>query len=121
MQTSKARKILIGACAATLLLGAQAADLPANVSTDRAAVVSRELTKFRAVRMPFNKTGLSARELQMIDKLAKASGYLEEIYWEQSDPQGLKLYRRAQGQGHRGGKEPAALPAHQWQPLQPDR
>jgi hypothetical protein len=89
MKTSTARTILIGACAAALLLGAQAAD----VATD----LSGELAKFREVHMPFNTAGLSARDLQMIDKLAKASGYLEEIYWEQSDPQGLKLYRELKG------------------------
>jgi hypothetical protein len=97
MQTSTTRKILIGACTATLLLGAQAADLPAKVSTDHAAAIAGELAKFREVRMPFNTAALSARERQMIDKLAKASAYLEEIYWEQSDPQGLKLYQELKG------------------------
>ncbi len=105
MQTSMTRQFLIGACAATLLLGAQAADLPAKVSVDHAAAIAGELAKFREVRMPFNTTGLSTRERQMIDKLAKACGYLEEIFWEQSDPQGLKLYRELKGKDTTEAKE----------------
>jgi hypothetical protein len=93
MQASLTRTILLGVCAATLLLGAQAAD----VSADHAADLSGELAKFREVHMPFNAAGLSARERQMIDKLVKACGLLDEIFWEQSDPQGLLLYRQLKG------------------------
>jgi hypothetical protein len=93
MKASITRKILFGACAATLLLGAQAADISANHAAD----IGVELAKFREVHMPFNATGLSARERQMIDKLVKASALLDEIFWEQSDPQGLQLYRQLKG------------------------
>ncbi len=54
--------------------------------------LSRELAKFREVRMPYNSSRLSARERRMVGKLVDASRYLEDIYWRQSDPEGLNLY-----------------------------
>ena len=50
------------------------------------------VAKFRSVKMPFDKKGLSQRELKMIDKLVDAAGLLDCIYWRQSDPEGLELY-----------------------------
>jgi hypothetical protein len=43
--------------------------------------------------MPFHLEGLSAREQALVRKLVEASQYLEEIYWRQSDPEGLALLR----------------------------
>jgi hypothetical protein len=43
--------------------------------------------------MPFDKSGLSPGELKMIDKLALACHYLDEIFWQQSDPEGFVLYK----------------------------
>lgn len=43
--------------------------------------------------MPFHADALSARERQEVDKLVAASRDLEQIYWQQSDPQGLQLYK----------------------------
>jgi hypothetical protein len=51
------------------------------------------LAKWKPVKMPFHSGGLSARERQMVDKLVAASQYLDDIYWRQSDPQGLQLYK----------------------------
>ena len=51
------------------------------------------LAKWKPVQMPFNPEGLSERQRQSVQKLVDASRYLEEIYWQQSDPEGLKLYR----------------------------
>jgi hypothetical protein len=56
-------------------------DLP-----DRAA-------KFKRVEMPFNRQGLSPREIQLVDKLVHAAGLLDCIYWRQSDPDALYLYK----------------------------
>ena len=53
--------------------------------------LNEELAKFRRVPMPFHSQGLSAREQNLVKKLAEASQYLEQIYWRQSDPDGLKL------------------------------
>jgi hypothetical protein len=54
--------------------------------------LDQRLAKFRRVEMPFHSSGLTARELNMVDKLVDASRYLEEIYWRQMDPDGLTLY-----------------------------
>lgn len=52
--------------------------------------LSAQLAKFHRVSMPFDSAPLSARERKMIHQLALACGYLESIYWRQSDPQGLQ-------------------------------
>ncbi len=43
--------------------------------------------------MPFHAEGLSPREQELVKKLVQASQYLEQIYWRQSDPEGLALLR----------------------------
>jgi hypothetical protein len=54
--------------------------------------LAERVAKFKLVHMPFNSTGLSAREKEMVTKLVDASGLLDCIYWRQNDPEGLKLY-----------------------------
>ena len=79
------------ACAAGKGIGA-----PGRETRQRLAVVpdlDQRLAKFLAVKMPFDSAGLTAREKQLVDKLVEASHYLEDIYWRQSDPEGLALYR----------------------------
>ena len=49
------------------------------------------LARFKPVRMPYNASTLSARERQMIDQLVIALHQLEDIFWRQSDPDGLAL------------------------------
>jgi hypothetical protein len=56
-----------------------------------------ELAKFKRVPMPFDVAALSARERSMIGKLVEACRYLDRIYWQQSDPAGLQLYRQLRG------------------------
>jgi len=51
------------------------------------------LARFKTVRMPYNVSALSARERQMIDQLVLALHQLENIFWRQSDPDGLALYK----------------------------
>ncbi len=58
-----------------------------------AADLGQRLAKFRRVQMPFRTAGLSAREQQLVRKLVEACGYLESIYWRQTDPDGLTLYQ----------------------------
>ena len=55
------------------------------------------LAKFRPVKMRFDSAGLTAREKQLVEKLIEASHHLEDIYWRQSDPEGLALYRSLEG------------------------
>src|SRR5713101_2989333 len=64
---------------------------PANLKVT--ADLARRLARFRRVQMPFRAAGLSAREQQLVRKLVEACGYLESIYWRQSDPEGLTLYQ----------------------------
>jgi hypothetical protein len=54
--------------------------------------LDQRLAKFRRVEMPFRSSGLTAREVKLVEKLVDASRYLEEIYWRQIDPDGLTLY-----------------------------
>ena len=65
--------------------------VPANLKV--VPDLAKRVAKFRRVQMPFHTTGLSGRELQMIRKLVEACGYLESIYWRQSDPDSLALYQ----------------------------
>jgi hypothetical protein len=51
------------------------------------------LAQWRRVEMPFDATALSARERQMVEKLVEASQDLDDIYWRQSDPEALALYK----------------------------
>lgn len=64
---------------------------PANLKVT--ADLARRLARFRRVQMPFGTAGLSAREQQLVRKLVEACGYLESMYWRQSDPEGLTLYQ----------------------------
>src|SRR5207248_10072517 len=42
--------------------------------------------------------GLNAREREMVQKLVEASQYLDNIYWRQSDPEALALYKSSPDQ-----------------------
>src|SRR6202795_4181437 len=64
---------------------------PANVKV--ATDLAQRLARFRRVQMPFRTAGLSVRQQQLVRKLVEACGYLESIYWRQSDPEGLTLYQ----------------------------
>jgi hypothetical protein len=58
----------------------------------------RKLTdRFLPVRMPFDAAALSPRERQLVAKLAEATAQLDELFWQQSDPEGLALYRSLAG------------------------
>jgi Peptidase family M49 len=58
-----------------------------------ASDIDQRLARWQQVKMPFDTTGISARQQQMVQKLVEASGYLDQIYWRQSDPEGLALYK----------------------------
>jgi hypothetical protein len=51
------------------------------------------LARFKPVRMPYNASALTARERQMIEQLVIALHQFENIFWRQSDPEGLALYK----------------------------
>jgi hypothetical protein len=75
--------------AQTTLKSAKTSREVTNIAPD----ISARLAKLRPVTMPFNSAGLSQRERQMVEKLVEASRDLEAIYWRQSDPDGLALFR----------------------------
>jgi len=76
----------------TLMTGTAAkGGAPANLKV--APDLEERLAKFRRVQMPFRTEGLSARDQQLVRKLVEASGYLESVYWRQSDPEALTLYQ----------------------------
>jgi hypothetical protein len=55
--------------------------------------IAAQLAKFRHIDIPFSTTGLSAREVKLVQTLVEASRYIESIFWRQSDPEALRLYQ----------------------------
>ncbi len=73
-----------------LLLAAPAAD-----------DIAQRLARWKPVGMPFHPETLSARERQEVEKLVEASRDIEAIYWQQSDPEALELYKTTKDPGLR--------------------
>ena len=69
------------------------AALATNVPLLTAQTPVERLAKWKRVDMPFHSAGLSARERQMVEKLVEACRLLDEVYWRQSDIDGLALYK----------------------------
>ena len=92
------RLLMAAAAAAALVTSTVAAgDGPVvsqAVLAGAAPDLDQRLARFKPVRMPFSAAGLTLRERQMIDQLVIACRYLERMYWRQSDPEGLALYRQ---------------------------
>src|SRR5262249_44306830 len=57
------------------------------------ADIDQQLARWQQVKMPFAGSALSARERQMFERLVGPSHYLDAIYWQQSDPERLALYK----------------------------
>ena len=74
-----------------------AAKAGAPLNLQVASDLDQRLAKFRRVQMPFQTAGLTVREQKLARKLVEACGYLENIYWRQSDPEGLVLYQALAG------------------------
>ena len=70
----------------------QAVDVSAALKTVAPDLDAR-LARFKPVRMPYNASALSPRERQMVDQLVIALHQLENMFWRQSDPEGLALYK----------------------------
>jgi hypothetical protein len=70
---------------------------PVSAKLKVAPDLDQRLAKWRQVKMPFNSQALSSRERKLVDKLVEASRYIEDIYWRQSDPEGLSLYQSLLG------------------------
>jgi len=56
--------------------------------------IDQQLAKWQSQKMPFTGAGLTAKERQLVEKLVEAQHSIEDIFWRQSDPEGLALYKR---------------------------
>jgi Peptidase family M49 len=81
----------------------QQSSIPSNPTPEMAVVdqpvapdLAQRLARYRRVDMPYHSEGLTAREKQLIEKLVDASGLVDDVYWRQSDPEGLALYKSLQ-------------------------
>ena len=70
----------------------QAVDVNAALKTVAPDLDAR-LARFKPVKMPYNGAALSMRERQMVDQLVIALRQFENMFWRQSDPEGLALYK----------------------------
>jgi hypothetical protein len=61
-----------------------------------ASDIAQRLARWKTVDMPYHSETLDAREKQEVEKLVAASRDIESIYWQQSDPEALKLYKTTQ-------------------------
>jgi hypothetical protein len=82
-------RIKIASC---LALFAALCGPPAALPAGAEPSIDSQLAKFREVRMPL-PGGLTQRERHMVDKLVEATRLLDEVFWQQADPEGLTLYR----------------------------
>ena len=55
--------------------------------------ISERLARWKTVEMPYHSETLNAREKQEVEKLVEAARDIEAIYWQQSDPEALELYK----------------------------
>ena len=87
MYVKTLRMKLLVAIALACVMGAQTRKLISRPDLER------RLARWRPVKMPFDASGLTEREKGMIGKLVESCRYLDDIFWRQSDPAGLKLYK----------------------------
>ena len=78
---------------------------------------AERLARWKPVDMPLTPA-LSTQEHQMIDKLAHACRLLDEIFWRQSDADGLSLYRST---GDAALKRLLAIMGSRWDLLDENR
>jgi len=94
------KMMLVAALVAALMVVASPHAQPSLPAVDAAAALKTvapdldaRLARFKPVKMPYNAAALSARERQMVDQLVSALRQLENMFWRQSDPEGLALYK----------------------------
>jgi len=100
------RKEMIAALAAAILMTASsssarpaATDSPAvrKIVEDTPPDLPERLARWKPVDMAFDATGLSPRDRQLVDKLVDACRDLENLFWRQSDPESIAVYRALEG------------------------
>ena len=65
--------------------------LAAMAFAQPASDIAERVARWKPVTMPFHAEGLTARDRQMVDKLVEACRLLNDVYWRQSDTEGLAL------------------------------
>jgi len=80
------------------LEGAQKADgETARLLEQAAPDLQARLSRWKRYEMPFDASRFSPRERQLIDTLVAACRDLENLYWRQSDPGAVAVYRALEG------------------------
>jgi len=54
---------------------------------------AERLARWKPVEVPFHSAGLSPKEIQAVEKLVEACRLLTDVYWRQSDLEGLQLLK----------------------------
>jgi hypothetical protein len=97
------------ACGFTAALMTTACSRPASnpeAKTETAATpmvqnaapdLDTRLARWKRIDMPFDMSQLSPKEQQMVQKLIDACRQIENMYWRQSDPVGMKLWQDLAG------------------------
>jgi hypothetical protein len=62
--------------------------------------LEQRIAKWKPIVMPFRSDGLTPNEIKVVQKLVEATRALENIYWRQSDPEGLTLFQKLAGSRH---------------------
>ena len=88
---------ILSAAAVCIVLSASSANAQCVSHESPNENISAQLSRFRRVPMPYSRAGLSQREQKLVAKLVEASRYIESIYWRQSDPTALALYKGLAG------------------------
>jgi hypothetical protein len=95
-------RMMLSVSGVLALLGLLACSGPPASTTPAATAVpdySAALSRFRQVPMPYEAAALTPRQQQLVARLLAATRMLDQLFWEQSDPEGLKLYRSLAGSG----------------------
>jgi len=92
-----AASVAIPSSAQTQSKNSSSSQQPIAATLKVAPDLDQRLAKWRPVKMPFNASALTPKERSLVDKLVEASHYIEDIFWRQSDPEGLDLYLRLKG------------------------
>ena len=88
---SKSVFLLLAALPAALAVAAAASE-PVSAKLAVVPDLSQRLSRWKTVDMPFHGEGLTDRERRHVGKLVEASRQIEQIYWRQCDPEGMRLY-----------------------------
>ena len=61
------------------------------------AELDKKLAQWKPVKVTFDSEKLTPREVKLVSHLVNACHYMEDIFWRQSDPEGLTLYQSLLG------------------------